>query len=69
MASVMMAIASGSPGVGVKVVEETEERSEGWVSAHKCAREERHIACDRRFDDSFSCSESWFDDSFSCSER
>lgn len=45
VASVVMAIACGRPGVGVEVIKETEERSEGCVRAHKCTREERHLAC------------------------
>jgi len=46
VASVVMAIASGRPGVGVEVIEETEERSEGRIRAYKCTREKRHLASD-----------------------
>jgi hypothetical protein len=42
----VMAIASGRPVVSVEVIKETEERSEGCVRAHKCTREERHLACE-----------------------
>lgn len=52
VASVVMSIAARRPCVGVEVIEEAEERGEGWVRAHKCAREERHLACNCWFDNS-----------------
>jgi len=57
VASVVMSITTGRPGVGVEVIEETEERGEGWIGAYECAREERHLACNCWLEDSLSGSD------------